>query len=363
MAVTSFATGDALAVKLWSKKVSVEALKQTWVYKFMGKDDNSVIQIYDDTQKGPGDRIRVPLRRLLSGAGVQGDGTLEGNEERIQYFSDDVFINQLRHAVREGGRFTRQLVPFDIREHARYSLQDWWADRIDTWFFNQITGNTGQTDTRFTGNQTAIAADADHLIIAGGSAGTGPSGFTLSNTTTHKFTLTLVDVAIERAKTLDVPIRPVMVGGEAKYVLFLHHHQVTDLRTNIATNQWFDIQKAAMQGGQVSNNPIYTGAIGEYNGAVFHATNRIPGLSSSASGVTGTPVRHAVLCGAQAAAMAFGRGHSPERYEWVEDYFDYENQFGVAAGCISGLKKTVFNGSDFATIAIRTWAESHSSNG
>lgn len=30
MAVTSFATGDNLAVKLWSKKIAVEALKQTW---------------------------------------------------------------------------------------------------------------------------------------------------------------------------------------------------------------------------------------------------------------------------------------------------------------------------------------------
>ncbi|HEX7765424.1 MAG TPA: DUF4043 family protein, partial [Nitrospira sp.] len=125
MAMTSFATGDALAVKLWSKKVSVEALKQTWVYKFMGTDDNSVIQVFDDTQKSAGDRIRIPLRRLLAGTGVSGDATLEGQEERITYYNDDVFINQLRHAVREGGRFSRQLVPFSVREHARLSLQDW----------------------------------------------------------------------------------------------------------------------------------------------------------------------------------------------------------------------------------------------
>lgn len=357
MANTSFATGDALAVKLWSKKVAVEALKQTWVFKFMGKDSSSVIQIFDDMQKGPGDRIRIPLRRLLSGNGVQGDATLEGAEERINYFSDDLFINQLRHAVREGGRFSRQLVPFDVREHARLSLQDWWADRIDTWFFNQICGNTLQTDTRFTGNQAAIAADAEHLIIAGGN-----TGFSLSNTTTNKFTLTLIDVAVEKAKTLEVPIRPVMVGGEQKYVMFLHHFQVTDMRNSTATNQWFDIQKAAMQGGNVSKNPIYTGALGEYNGVILHASSRLPGFSTSAAGVTGTPVRNAVLCGAQAVAMGFGRGNGPERYEWVEDYFDYENQFGVAAGCIAGMKKTVFNGSDFATIAIRTWADSHSTN-
>lgn len=353
MAATSFATGDALAVKLWSKKVAVEALKQTWVYKFMGRDDNSVIQIFDDTTKSPGDRIRVPLRRLLSGNGVKGDNTLEGNEERINYFNDDIFIDQLRHAVREGGRFTRQLVPFDIREHARLSLQDWWSDRIDTWFFNQLCGNALQTDLRFTGNQTAVAADSDHIVFP---AGTSTMG-SLSNSATMKFTLTLLDVAVEKAKTLAVPIRPIMIGGEEKYVAFLHHSQVTDLRTNTSTGQWLDIQKAAMQGGNVSKNPIYTGALGEYNGVVLHASNRLPAAFSGAAAVTDT--RIAAFCGAQAVGMAFGRENGPERFQWVEDYFDYENQFGVAAGCIAGMKKLIFNGSDFATIIMPTFAAAH----
>lgn len=358
MATTSFATGDALAVKLWSKKIAVEALKQTWAYKFMGRDDNSVIQIFDDTQKGPGDRIRVPLRRLLTANGVAGDATLEGNEERINYYYDDVFINQLRHAVREGGKFTRQLVPFDIREHARMSLQDWWADRIDTWFFNQICGNVAQTDLRFTGNQTAIAADSQHLVIANGAANSTVGS--LSNIAADKFTLTLIDVCVEKAKTLEVPIRPIMIGGEEKYVMFLHHNQVTDMRTNTSTGQWFDIQKAAMQGGNISKNPIYTGALGEYNGVILHASNRVPLAVSATSAVANT--RAAVFCGAQAVGMAFGRENGPERFNWVEDYFDYENQFGVAAGMIGGMKKLVFNGSDFATIVCPTYAAAHTSS-
>lgn len=352
MAVTSFATGDALAVKLWSKKMSVEALKQTWAYKFMGRDANSVIQIFDETQKSPGDRIRIPLRRLLVGRGVTSDNTLEGNEERLNYFSDDLFIDQLRNAVREGGKFTRQLVPFDIRENARVSLQDWFADRIDTWFFNQLGGNTAQTDTAFTGMQATIAPDADHTIFR------GVTTFgSLSATATELFTLSLIDIAVEKAKTLDVPIRPIMINGEEKYVLFLHHHQVTDLRAGTSTGQWFDIQKAAMQGGNVSKNPIFTGALGEYNGTIIHASNRVPLAASGTQQVA--QGRNAIFCGAQAAAMAFGRDSGPERFNWVEDYFDYENQFGVAAGCIAGLKKMVFNGSDFATIVIATGAAAH----
>jgi N4-gp56 family major capsid protein len=355
MAVTSFATGDNLAVKLWSKKIAVEALKQTWCYKFMGSDDNSVIQIFDDTQKSPGDRIRIPLRRLLTANGVLGDLTLEGNEERINYYTNDVYIQQLRHAVREGGKFTRQLVPFDIREHARASLQDWWADRIDYWFMNQLTGNTAQTDIRYTGLQSCVAPDSDHLVM--------PAGKTTLNDVVSAsaiFTLTMIDVAVEKAKSLQVPIRPIMINGEEKYVLFMHHSQVTDMRVNTNTGQWYDIQKAALQGGNVTNNPIYTGAIGEYNGTIIHASNRIPLAQTAGSAVASTRV--AVFAGAQACAMAFGRDNGPERFNWVEDYFDYENQFGVAAGCIAGMVKNTFNGSDFATIALPTYSIAHTTS-
>lgn len=355
MAVTSFATGDALAVKLWSKKMAVEALKQTWVYRFMGRDANSVIQVFDETSKSEGDRIRVPLRRLLTGAGVKGDNTLEGNEERMNYYSDDVFIDQLRHAVREGGKFTRQLVPFDIRENARASLQDWWADRVDSWFFNQVCGNTLQSDVRYTGMQSAIAADSQHIVFPAGTTTTG----SLSQSATMLFTLTLIDVCVEKAKTMDVPIRPIMIGGEEKYVMFLHPSQVTDMRTNVSTGQWFDIQKAAMQGGNVTKNPIYTGALGEYNGVILHSSARVPAAISGTVAVTNTRV--AAFCGAQAVGMAFGRGTAPERFDWVEDFFDYDNQFGVAAGAIAGMKKLVFNGSDFATIICPTYAAAHTS--
>jgi N4-gp56 family major capsid protein len=173
-------------------------------------------------------------------------------------------------------------------------------------------------------------------------------------------TLTLIDVCVEKAKTLEVPIRPIMIGGEEKYVMFLHPYQITDIRAGTGTGQWFDIQKAAMQGGNVSKNPIFTGAIGEYNGVVIHQSNRIPLACSATSAVPKT--RLGVFCGAQAMGMAFGRENGPEKFNWVEDYFDYENQFGVAAGMIGGMKKLVFNGSDFATIAVATWAEAHTSN-
>ena len=98
MAVYSRGVNDAETVKLWARKTLHEALKQTWLMKFVGPTSNNVIQLKDDTQKGPGDRIRCILRMLLTGDGIQGDGTLEGNEEALTTHIDDIIINQLRHA-------------------------------------------------------------------------------------------------------------------------------------------------------------------------------------------------------------------------------------------------------------------------
>jgi hypothetical protein len=66
-----------------------------------------------------------------------------------------------------------------------------------------------------------------------------------------------------------------------------------------------------------------------------------------------------VLCGAQAAVAGFGQGHDQSSYDWFEQLFDYGNKLGVKAGCISGLKKTVYNSADFATVVMSTRAAAH----
>lgn len=352
MANTSYGVNDALAVKLWSKKLFQEALKQTYASRFMGKGSDSIIQIKDETSKGAGDRITIGLRMQLSASGVQGDGTLEGNEEALTTYSDNVFIDQLRHAVRSAGKMSEQRVPFSVREEARMGLQDWWADRIDTWFFQQVCGNTAQTDTRFTGNQATIAPDSDHQIWV-----TGSNDQALGSG--NVMTLSMIDKCVERAKTLSPMIRPVMVNGEKKYVMFLHPYQVYDLRTNTTSGQWLDIQKAALSAKNESNNPIYTGALGEYNGVVLHEATRVTTGVNSSTGAAISTVRRAVFCGAQAATMAYGQGNQGGDMSWVEELFDYGNQLGVSAGLIGGLKKMQFNSKDFSTIVVSSYAAQH----
>jgi N4-gp56 family major capsid protein len=363
VATTNYGTNNPLAVKLWSKMLSVEALKATWIYKFIGDGQSAMIQMKDETSKSAGDQITYGLRMQLTGNGTLGDGTLEGNEEALTTYSDALVINQLRHAVRSQGRMSQQRVPFSVRDEALGGLRDWWADRLDWWGFNQLCGNIGPaaapvtlttSDTRWTGLQATIAPDANHYTNAQG----GANDTTL--TSTNVFSLTMIDKAIERAKTLTPAIRPIMVSGKKFYVAWLHPYQVTDLRTSTATGQWLDIQKAAMTGGLVDANPIFDGSLGVYNGCILHEDYRVTqGYNTSTGNPAITTVRRAVFCGAQAGMIGFGRDNAVNKFTWVEELFDYENQLGVSAGLIAGLKKTTFNSADFATIVMSSYAVQH----
>lgn len=351
MASTQFGLNHPLAVKLFSKKLLHEALKQTWFSKFIGTKSDSLIQILPDTKKSAGDKITYGLRSLLTGAGVQGDATLEGNEEAMSFYSDSMFINQIRHAVRSDGKMSEQRVPYSMREEARMALSDWLADRIDTAFMNQLAGNVNITDTKYTGNNSCVTADASHKIF--------PEHSTeASLSTTNTFTLTMIDKAVVQAKTITNPIRPLMVNGEAKYVIFIHPYQHYQLRTTTTTGQYLDIQKAAVQGGQISKNPIYTGAIAEYNGCVIHESTRVPwGSTSSTLGVGTANIARAIFCGAQAGVMAVGQDTDTGLgATWYEEMFDYGNQLGVAAGVIYGIKKSAFNSADFGTITLSSYS-------
>jgi N4-gp56 family major capsid protein len=349
MSNTGYSTNHALTQKLWAKKLNVEALKEAYVSKFIGKSSDSMIQYREETNKSKGDKITVGLRMQLAGDGTSGDNPLAGNEESLVTYNDAIYIDQLRHAVRSDGKMSEQRVLFDIRMEAKSGLKDWWAGRFDTAFFNQICGNTAQTDVRYTGMQAVIAPDANHIIRAGNQANDQ------SVVTANIFNLTHLDVLIERATTLTPAIRPFMIDGVARYVCFLHPYQVTQMRTSTSTAQWADIQKAAMQGGQVNNNPIFTGALGMYNNIILHSSFYVTSGVNSSTGAAIATVKRASFCGAQAASIAFGGEDGPDTMSWAEEEFDYGNQLGVAVGAIWGLKKSTFNSADFGSIVLSTY--------
>lgn len=365
MASTIFGVNDALAVQTWSKRLMIETLKATMADKFVGSGPDSCIQIKDELNSAPGYRITYGLRMQLSGAGVLGDATLTGQEESLTRYNDFLIIDQLRHAVDVTGVMSQQRVTFDIRAEAKSGLVDWWSNRMDVCLLNQLAGNAAQTDNRFTGLQgVAPTAPSSTRALYGG----GVAGESSLSSAAQKFTLDLIDKAVLKARTLSPAIRPVKVGGMSCYVLLIHPNQALDLRTNMSTGQWVDFQRAAMQGGMITKNPIFTGATGMYNGVIIHEDARVPfgdstqgnatyktDLGAAATGTTS--VARAIFMGAQSAVIAFGRMSDwPLKMKWVEVLKDYENALGVSAAMVFGCKKVIFNSVDFGTITISTYS-------
>ncbi|MDP4005072.1 N4-gp56 family major capsid protein [Methylobacterium sp. NEAU K] len=362
MSFTGFGIGDPMAVKTWSKKLAVEANKSIDIDPLVGKTDGSIIQEKTELKKGNGDTVTFGLRMQLHGDGFTSDDVAEGNGEQLGTNSDKVTIDELGHVVgvKSDNSIDAQRVPFDLREQARSGIADWFQTRRAKIFFNHMCGYTpvmqlsGKAARKYSGNNTVTAPSVGRIYRPNGKTSDASLG------TGDIFTLSVIDAAVELAKTGGaagkVMIRPVVVNGEKVYVMYLHSTQVTSLRTNTNAGQWLDIQKAAMMGGEVTKNPIYSGALGKYNGVVLREAQDVT-QGVSADGTTAVPnTRRAVLLGAQAATLAYGKAGGENRYRWNEELLDHKRNLEVSAWAIWGLKKTTFNGDDFGVITVPTYA-------
>ena len=154
-----------------------------------------------------------------------------------------------------------------------------------------------------------------------------------------------------------------MIDGGEYYVVVLHNYSVTDLRLDIANSaytSWPDVQMYANKRGL--NNPLFTGALGVYNGCILYESNYIYSPVSN--------VRRNLFLGAQAGVFAIGSAYDSIEKErvgkdmlmsWYEQTDDYGNEKGISVGCIFGMKATIFNSKDFGKIVISSYAASHTS--
>jgi N4-gp56 family major capsid protein len=357
MATVDFATGNTHTNKIWSKKLNREVLPKTLIGRFIGSGPGSVIQVHDELTKSAGDTVYANLEYLISADGVTDGETLEGNESASTWYRDDISINELAHAYRWKTKMAKQRVVFKFRDSGKAQLSDWFADRFDSWFLNHVCGNTVQTNTKYTGFNATVAPSSNNQIW--------PASVTADQSlgSTNTFTLSLIDKALTKAKLLKSVnsqpiIRPVKIAGGSYFPVILHPYQVRDLRTDTSTGQWLDIQKAAMQGGAIADNPIFTGALGVYNGAILFEDDRIPlGCNGSTPTTAVSSTRRAVLLGAQSAHLCYGRdGGRMDKYVWDEESFDFGRENAISAGVIAGLKKSIFNSKDLGTMVISTYA-------
>jgi N4-gp56 family major capsid protein len=347
---------DAETVKVWARGLDAVVVKQTSVFRYTG-GSNALCEEKGELTKGPGDRVRFLLRALPSGDGVSGTETLEGNEEGMEVYYDDLLIDQLRYATRVPWRnIDQQRVPFEIRAEGKNQVEDWATDRLDTVFFNVLCGYTpieSQTNNdKYNGFNTITEYDSASIVRPNSVASDETLG------TSDRFNLDVVDKAVHIAKTRAIPIRPLKIDGDEYYIMFLHPNHTYDLRTQ-TSDQWYTTFQNALQGSHFRDNPLFTGGLGIWNKTIFVENNRVtPGVNSS-TGASVANARRAVLCGAQAMKMAYARyggRFGKGKFSWVEKGFDYDNELGISVGFIYGMKRSIFNSQAFGSLLVPTYA-------
>jgi len=380
MALTNFGTLTGDQLQMWSRDFWKVARNQSFINQFAGTGSNAMVQrVTELTKNQKGTKANITLLADMTGDGITGDNTLEGNEEALRAYDITIELDQLRFANRIAGRMTDQKTVVNFREQSRDALAYAMADRCDQLAFLTLSGvaythkNNGGlrttsssaghelVDLEFASDVSAPTADRHRRWDA-------TSGLVAGDTTAVAAAdkigyRTIVEL---KAYAKDNYIRGIRgAGNQETFHMFVTPQQMADLKLD--SDFLANVRNAGVRG---NGNSLFAGSaslmvdgvmIHEFR-HVFNTSGATTGTSSNAGaagykwGADADVVGgRALFCGAQALALA-----DIGLPEMVEDTFDYGNQSGISVGKIFGLRKPKYNSDvsgsvqDFGVIALDT---------
>lgn len=367
MALTNFARLTSEQKIVWSRDVWKQARDMSFLNKFTGTGENSVIQrITELTKTEKGELVLMHLLADLVDDGVIGDNEREGNEEEMMTYTDQITIDLISHGVRQKGKLADQKTVVSFREHARDVLSYWLANRMDQLGFLTLSGisyaynNDGSARTSSAFANLAFAADVSaptanrhyRVTADASSVYTGlAAGATGSVDATDILSYQAIVDIVTLAKTNYV--KPLMSGGKEYYVAFVRPEALAQLKKDQ------DFQRAVVTGlDRGKDNPFFSGATVTVDGLVLHEHRLVYNTKGAASGskwgsgglVDGSRM---LVCGAQ--AMGIADLGAPE---WSEKMFNYDSSPGINVDKMFGLLKpkfhSIYSGTteDFGVMAV-----------
>ena len=362
MANSNFAALTSEQLTIWSRDFWRVARNMSFINQFAGSGPNAMVQrISELTQSEKGARAVITLLADMTGDGIVGDNTLEGNEEALRAYDIVVQLDQLRFANRLAGRLADQKSVVNFREHSRDALAYAMADRIDQLGFLTMSGisyavknngalrstlSTGQnlSDLAFASDVTAPTTnrhrrwDATNGLVAG-----DVTAVVAADTIKYETIVAL------KAYAKDNYIRGIRAtGNEEVFHLFITPQVMADLKLD--SDFLANVRNAGVRG---PNNELFSGSSSlMVDGVMVHEFRHVFNTSGATSGASGNAGSNGykwganadidgsacLFVGAQGLAMA-----DIGLPEIVEDSFDYGNQNGISIGKIFGFRKPKYN--------------------
>ena len=334
--MTDTTGASALQVKLWESAFFKEYVQDNLFSQFMGADQNAVIQVRQQLGTRKGKSITFAKVDRLTGSGVTGASTMEGNEEAMDDRSLEVVIDKIRNAVRVS-EIEEKKSAISLHEAARSTLLTWAMEETRDRVILRLGDING---TAFlTADATARdlwLVDNTDRVLFGDEIVNHTSGDHSVATTTIALTDTLDAATLSLMKRIalsaDPKIKPIQVkGGKRFFVVFAGPLSFRDLKgDSVIANAQRDVSI------RMQNNKLFKGGDIEWDGMIVHEVDDIAQvLNVGASGTV--DVAPVYLCGAQAMGMAWGK-----RWKTVTETFDYGDKVGVGIEAIYGLEKMVF---------------------
>lgn len=308
-----------LVPKVWAKKVWHEGVKDSYFDKFTAMDGSNVVHQNKDLTNVKGDSVVFGLMMNLTGSGVEGNRQkLSGSEDTLNIYDFTVQTQLVRNAV---SRFEAddQKSQYDMLKEIKVVLKQWLSDWLDDKLISKLSYNPLSTETVFAG---AVATQS-------------------SLTANDKLTTTLISRAKRKAMMHAPKVQPIKVDGMDKYIMLVSPWAARDLKDD---PKWLAAQQNANVRG--SKNPIFTGALGEYDGVILYEYERVLCDNTGASSAN---VCHNLLLGKQAACFAVAR---PAKH--IEQTDDYGNIAGNGIAFYGAVEKTKFNSKDYGSIQVLT---------
>lgn len=308
-----------LVPKVWAKKVWHEGVKDSYFDKFTATDGSNVVHKNKDLENVKGDSVVFGLMMNLTGSGVEGNRQkLAGAEDTLNIYDFTVNTKLVRNAV---SRYEAddQRTQYDMLKEIKIALKQWLSDWLDDRLISRLSYNPSNGEVLY-----ASAAGTQSSITAN-----------------DKLTTTIISRAKRKAMMHAPKVQPIKVDGMDKYIMLVHPWAARDLKDD---PKWLEAQQNANLRG--SKNPIFTGALGEYDGVILYEYERV---QTGNIGASSANVCQNLLLGKQAACFAVSR---PAKH--IEQTDDYGNIAGNGIAFYGAVEKTNFNGKDYGVINVMT---------
>lgn len=405
MAGTQVASGDALAVKLYSAAVFANTQrKNTFTNRMTGPSpsqsdaeskirnqtspDYPIVRVTDLSDTA-GDQLTVDLFHTIGGKPIVGDRQAEGRGERLTTSTQEVKIDLLTKVVDAGGKMTAKRTKHNLRRIALAQLVNYFAKLNDQQTLVHLAGNRGFDSGPDWVVPLATDADFADIMINAVKAPTYNRHFVADGTALVRGGAQLASIdstdllALEHIDALSVmlsedqfKLQPIKIEDdpaaedEPMYLLMVSHRAWHGVATKTSGQNWRTfLQNAWNRASYGSKHPLFKGEAGMWGNILVRKMERNvrfnPGsvikhvtvgnrLTATETDVTvngsltaGYNVDRCLLLGGQAMAHVYGKnGDSGTFANWKERRYNFERAMEVAGDMMTGKSKLRFSYQD-----------------